>query len=122
LTRLRHRTDLIELIARECEVPAVRRACVTGKAEVLGGFSEILPSTRPGWIVRIIAQRGAVFLVAVVPNEYHHFYQVYVIDEVPWHLWAGKPMAGAPYSIYQGDHPVAYEMRRDLELERLVDA
>ena len=77
------------------------------------------PSLLPGWALTITTKRGSVFHVAVIPDDINHLYRVYPLEEIPWHLWFGKPLAGAPYSIYQGDWPARYGMRRDLAREKL---
>jgi hypothetical protein len=119
--RLRDRADLIALIERQAPSPACKRACLTGKVEVLGGFEEIPPSTCPGWIVRITTKRGSVFQVAVIPDDVKHTYRVRFIGEVPWHLWTG--LAHFPgvkdYSIYVGDHPADYTFKRMVALQEL---
>ena len=113
MERIRDRADIIALVARSAASPACRRACLTGKVEVLGGFSELPPSDKPGWILQITAKHGTVFLIGVIPNDLQHRYQVWTLEEVPWHLWVGRPLAGAAYSVYQGDRPVSYDLRRD---------
>ena len=118
--RITTRADLIALVAhRKTLPPAVARACMTGQVEVLGAFEEIPPSgVSSGWILTITAKHGTVFYVAVIP-EPNFYYQIYLLTEIPWHLWMGKPLAGARYSVYQGDHPAAYDARRDSALMRL---
>lgn len=100
-------------------MPAIRRACMTGSVEVLGGFEAIPPSPAPGWIVTITTRRGAVSHVAIIPDDIGHRYRVVLVRDVPWHLWVGQPLARTAYSVYQGDHPAAYEARRDLAIESL---
>jgi hypothetical protein len=91
---------------------------VTGRVEVLGGFEEVLPDFPPGWIVTVTCRGGTVFHVAVIPDQIAHNYRVRLVEEIPWHLWVGRPLAGAGYTIYSGDHPATYDARRDAERQR----
>jgi hypothetical protein len=117
--RLRDRADLIALVAKKTPSRVCQRACVTGRVEVLGGFAEIPPGDKAGWIVRLTAKHGSVFHVAVIPDDITHEYRVRLIEGIPWHLWMGTPLAGAAYSVYQGDHPATYDARRDAARELL---
>jgi hypothetical protein len=119
MNRLRDRADLIEFVARKINIPACRRACLTGKVEVLGGFENIPPSLLSGWMLTITAKHGTVFHLAVLPDEHEHDYQIQVVNKILWQNWLGTPRAGAAYSLYQGDHPAAYDVRRDLAREKL---
>lgn len=119
MKQLRDRTDLIEIVAREKTLPpAVRRACLTGTVEVLGGFEEIpLGSGLSGWGLAITGSHGTTWTVAVIPNI--HVYLVRLIEEIPWYLWVGDTLDLDTYSIYQGDHPTLYETRKRAALGQL---
>ena len=110
------RTGLIDLVARKTNIPAVKRACLTGKVEVLGGFDPL--DDEPGWVVRITAKHGTKYLIAVVPRPPTQEYSVYTLDEVPWHTWVGTRISRERYSVYAGDHPASYDVLRDLAIER----
>lgn len=112
------RTGLIDLVARKTDLPAVRRACLTGRVEVLGGFSEVCFQGDPCWIIKITAKHGTEYLVAVVPYDNLHDYCVGIIDEIPWHTWVGTRISRERYSVYAGDHPASYDVLRDLAIER----
>jgi hypothetical protein len=106
------RSDLIALVAKKAPQPACRRACLTGKVELLGGFTALPHLDLPGWIFEITAKHGTVFHIAVVP-DHNNLLWVSPVDSVPWHLWAGRAIAGEGYSIYSGDRPAVYDVRRD---------
>ena len=111
MIRLRDRSDLIDLVAHApCCCPTARRACVTGKVEVLGGFSELI-GDRAGWLVRVIAKHGTTFLVAIIPNEVTHLYDAMLYLHIPWERWIGH-QGQEEYSIYNGDRPLKYAGRR----------
>jgi hypothetical protein len=116
--RLRDRADLVALVAHDLTLPpAARRACLTGTVEVMGGFEE-LSGPDSGWILHCTAKHGTNFIIAVIPDAIRHVYRCILRDRVPWEMWAGRPLAGAGYSIYHGDHPAAYNARRDAERQR----
>ena len=75
---------------------------------VLGGFSQVLPSTKnlPGWIVRIESEWKHVWFVAVYPNAEQHIFKARIINEPLWEHYIGSTGRVA-HSIYDGDDPVA---------------
>ena len=105
---IKYRRDLIELVARQAPTSVVKRACLNGNVEILGGFTHVLPpSGLPGWIVRLVTVNRHEILVGVVCNEHAHQYEVRVIDMVPWVQWMGDPGLHE-YWVYNGDHPQHY--------------
>ena len=120
MRRLFDRSDLILLVARESDVPAIRRACVTGHVEVLGGFSEIPSGNYPGWLLRVTAKHGARYIVAVVPDAFLHRYRVYCIETVPWQVWVGEhDPRQFPHPLRDGDRPGQYHLFRACALKEL---
>lgn len=118
IENLRSRSDLIAVVARASEVPAIRRACVTGQVEVLGGFDTIPPGTLAGWILSVTAKHGTHWYVAVLADTYRHRYIVRTQPYAPWRLWIGERAMDdeTGYSIYSGDHPGHYLDLRQKEL------
>jgi hypothetical protein len=107
------RSGLIEIAARLAPTPACRRAFVTGRVEVLGGFDTIPPGTLAGWILAVTTKRGALWHVAVIADVHRHTYWARLQADVPWQLWLGSEMVDSDtYSIYAGDHPCVYYWRR----------
>lgn len=74
-----------------------------------GGFREIPPYARPGWIVNVTSKFGRMWLLAVVVDEPRHQLEVKRIDAVPWQWWDGP----SENSMYNGDRPDEYEKLRD---------
>lgn len=106
------RTQLIELIGRATISAACRRACLTGKVEVLGGFSSTPPRDLPGWIVDIVTKHGRDYRVVVGVDEVNHQYRVdEVTDDPPWEHWVGR-YDPAGWAIMAGDNPLAYAERK----------
>jgi hypothetical protein len=116
----RDRSALIAIVERQAPVLSVRRACLTGQVEVLGGFDTIPPGTLAGWIVTFTAAHGTIFHVALIADVHKHEYRARLIETVPWQLWVGGQAADEDeYSIYAGDHPEVYQERREKALELL---
>ena len=106
MQRLRTRTELIQFAEARCGSYACRRAFLTGKVMVFGGFSTIPPGTDPGWILRVKSRHGRAWLLAVVTDDIKHCYCVREIEKIPWAKWTGCAGRGQGYSIYDGDMPV----------------
>ena len=112
MIRLRDRSDLIALVEHSpCGCPAVRRACVTGGVEVLGGFHKLVAG-RDGWLVRVTAKHGAQWLIAITMNVHTHLYESNMLLSVPWEYWIGVTDY-TNYHINNGDHPLRYAENRD---------
>jgi len=107
------RTQLIEHIATHAKRSALRRACHTGKVEVLGGFSSIPPSTAKGFIVFIQSIHKHVWYVAVTANEVTRTWDVWTVGEVPWENYVGTSMEP---NIYNGDDPWYSSLQRGKQL------
>jgi hypothetical protein len=98
---LRDRADLIALVARAAPVPAARRAYMTGRIEVLGGFSKFPPGTSPGWGLVVTTKHGQVYRLAVVVRP-KLVYAVHLLTTIPWAFW----VKNAP--VWGGDYPELY--------------
>lgn len=99
------RTQLIDFIVAHAPSGSVSRACYEGTVNVLGGFTEVPPSTRPGWIVVVTSRFGQMWYVAIQPNEDTRKFEVREIERVPWKNYIGRDDRGG-YSIYDGDDPM----------------
>lgn len=97
------RSELIALIQRQAPSSVIRRACLTGRVEVFGGFHHIHGS--PGWIVRLLSANCKEYIIAVVCNDFQHCFDVERIDLVPWSEWAG---GDGKSELTNGDHPLKY--------------
>ena len=105
MDRIETRTQLIEYICEHINRPAIRRACHEGKVFVAGGFSQIPPSLKPGWIAVVTSRFGRIWNIAVTPNEEKRVFDVWEVKTkiIPWQNYIGK--ADAECSIYGGDNP-----------------
>jgi len=103
------RAGLLAIVASTAPYPAVHRAYEgEGKFEVLGGFSPIPPGTLPGYIVRVVSEKGTAYLLGVTQDPHTHNWHSGVIQEVPWDRWDGDKVTGEGYSNFRGDHPAEY--------------
>ena len=102
MTRVRYRKDVIDLIALWTYYPAVKRAIAEGRrVEFFGGFTFV--EGRSGWIVRVTARHGTVYVLSLIPGNQPRQWHVHRHGDVPWHLWDGP--TGNP--LYDGDNPDA---------------
>lgn len=104
MQRIQTRTELINFICDNITQRAIVRACHNGKIQVLGGFSKIPPSRRPGWIVSVTSVYGRTWLVVVMSDDHRHIFRTGIVDSIPWEYYVGRTDRGE-YSIYDGDNP-----------------
>ena len=105
MQRIQTRTELINFICNNIGQSAIKRACHSGTLRVLGGFSLIPPSTRPGWIIMITSIHGRSWEIAVTSDDHRHIFHVWIANRIPWKYYVGQADRGE-YSIYDGDNPV----------------
>ncbi len=105
MQRIETRTQLIEFICEHISQKAIARAChySEGSVQVMGGFSRIPPSSRPGWIVSVTSEHERTWLVAVTSDDHEHIFRAWVVESIPWQHYVGK--IESEYSIYNGDNP-----------------
>lgn len=105
MQRINTRTELINYICDHISQSVVARACHAGTVQVLGGFSCVPPSTRPGWIVAVTSIHGRTWNVAVTSDDHKHIFHVWVVNSIPWEYYIGNAYQTG-YSIYCGDNPL----------------
>ncbi len=106
--RPEYRDRFVVEALRDSPYPAVRKVVAGepwGTVEVLGGFSKIPPTGLAGVILRVTAQHGQQYLIALVADEAKQSWKRMRIDDVPWENWDGE-LATAP--VYRGDRPNVY--------------
>ena len=96
--------NLLEWLIYNCPRKAIVRSLLTKGAELLGGFSLIPPSARPGWIVRVTSIYGKKWIVAIIPAEGRPDYEIRILKHVPWENYVG-----GVNEVYQGDKPLYYK-------------
>jgi len=104
MDRIDTRAELINYIHDHIPQRAIKRACHNGTVKVLGGFSSISPSTRPGWIVAVTSIYDRTWLVAVTSDDHNHVFRTWTVEWIPWKYYIGRVDRGE-YSIYDGDNP-----------------
>ncbi len=106
--------------------PTVARAMCDPLARlvVLGGFSQLLPSHKPGWLVEVKTRYGSEFRVAMrvadSPNLEHRVYRYPHNEPTPWQYWVGQ--LGREWNIYDGDIPIIADARRSKCISQSVQS
>lgn len=110
MTRIESRLDLLAFLREHAPLSSMRRALSDGSGivELYGGFREIPPHARPGWIVSLTSRHGRTWILAVVPDGVRHRFDVYRLDAVPWQWWDGD----RNNELFDGDRPDEYKMLR----------
>lgn len=103
-----YRDELVWFVGRHAPSRSIRRACVEGEVEVLGGFHCLPPTGRPGFVVQVKSRHDTFWNLSVIANEVRHTWHVRgMVDPIPWKHWCDATM-GTCYSLYVGDHPKKY--------------
>ena len=112
MTHFQTRDDIIRWLIAHCPRKAIVRSLLQDRAELLGGFSIIPPSGRPGWIVRVesIFTSGK-WIVAVIPCVGKPDYEIRILKQVPWKNYLDEPMTNP---VYLGDRPWLYRIRKEM--------
>jgi len=118
MPKILDRADLVSLVASKAPLPAIRRACIIGQVELLGGFQPLPPISSPGWILTVRTKSGREHHVAVVPDNLTHDYHVQLIEYVPWEKWIGSNLVDQDYNIRFGDFPLTYFKLKEEALGR----
>lgn len=99
------RIGMAQIFAEGAPTNALARVLRDGECEMLGGFSYVPPSNKPGWICRVSTPNGADRLLAIIVNETTRAHGVIEIETVPWEHWIGGYSSGG-WSPHSGDQPV----------------
>ena len=118
MQRIETRTQLINFICEDIRQYSIVRAChhPEGSVHVMGGFSRVPPSEKPGWIVSITSVFGRTWLVVVTPHDHQHIFKSWITDSLPWEYYIGKLDRGED-SIYDGDNPGQARLARDMAIK-----
>ncbi len=112
MIRIRNRSDLFRVIGEHPphKMSQIFEALSTGRVEVLGGFNQIPPSNKPGWIIIVTSKRGTVWNVVISAHENPPRFTTWIVQRIPWEYWAGR--TDRDPTVYDGDHPIEYEKRK----------
>jgi len=107
MIHFRSKNDIIQWLERHCPRKAIVRSLLQNGCELLGGFDPIPPTTRAGWIVRVIGMYNAkrIWIVAIIPCDGKPDYEIRILQSVPWENYIGHPVAN---QICNGDRPCLY--------------
>ena len=118
MTHFQSRTHIILWLADNCSRKAITRALYEGQVEFFGGFNPILPTTHPGWIMRITSAHGRTWYVAVIC--YDRRYGIRILGDVFWGNWVGtRPWGEFRAQLHSGDHPEEYLRLREIWNEKI---
>ncbi len=119
MERIETRTQLVNFICKNVGQSAISRAChhAGDAVQVMGGFSRVPPSCRPGWIVTVTSVHGRQWLVAVTSDDHHHVFKAWITETIPWQFYIGERNR-EEYSIYDGDNPEAAYFAKEFLNER----
>ena len=104
------RDDILRWLISHCPRKAIVRSLLQDRAELLGGFNNIPPSGRPGWIVRVTSIHNRKWIVAVVPCHGIPDYEIRILKQVPWKNYVGNTREK---SFYSGDRPWLYRIMKE---------
>lgn len=110
MIHLQTRDDILRWLIRHCPRKAIVRSLLQDRAELLGGFNNIPPSGRPGWIVRVTSVHKRKWFVAVIPCHGIPDYEIRILKQVPWKNYAGNTREK---SFYGGDRPWLYRIMKE---------
>ena len=111
MVRFQNKTHLILWLEKNCPRQAIVRSLYEGDVEFFGGFSKILPTKQPGWILRTTSIHNKVRYIAVIC--YDHRYGIRILKDVPWGFWVGSTAKNRT-ALMNGDHPVEYWELREI--------
>lgn len=108
MNRIRNRNDLFRILEEHppYRMKQILEALSTGRAEVLGGFEQIPPSDKPGWIIIVTSRRETVWNVVITAHENPPRFTTWIVQRIPWEYWVGK--TDRDPTVYDGDHPRKY--------------
>ena len=105
------RDDILRWLMAHCPRKAIVRSLLQDRAELLGGFSNIPPSGRPGWIVRVTSMlTNQKWIVAIIPCIGKPDYEIRILKQVPWENYIGCHDSSC---IYGGDRPWLYREMKE---------
>lgn len=109
MTHFRTKTQLIEWLERHCKRNAIVRALDEGQIELLGGFANIPPLWRPGFILKVTSVYKKEWIIAITDNLTH--WGIMLIKKIPWRYWVGDKKGLS--ELFAGDNPLVYKELRN---------
>jgi len=113
MIHFRDKMDLVEYIEKRCARASIVRAISEGDVELYGGFRNIPPMHKNGWILRVTSVHDRTWYVVILSDKDN---TMTIISSVPWSGWIGDAHAGQ--SLFEGDNPDDYEQRKAERIRR----
>ena len=99
---IQSRSQFIEEAYNLCPSRAAQRAIREGRIILLGGFSDIPPFGRPGFICRVLSRHGRTWYLALIAELDRSFRGAFITD-VPWKNRVGKTVRIERWTLNDGD-------------------
>lgn len=99
---IQSRSQFIEEAHNLCPTRAAQRAIREGHITLLGGFSDIPPFGRPGFICRVTSRHGRTWFLALIAQLDRSFRGVF-IENVPWKNRVGSKTRIERWTLNGGD-------------------
>ena len=94
---------------------AIQRAIFEGKIELLGWFTPVPGSFKPGWVIKITSKYHLKWIVAVSVGITGKL-NAYVIDKIEWENYNPECWQNSDpdcRGLFAGDNPKKYKGLRD---------
>ena len=101
---IQNRSQFTEEVYKLCPTRAAQRAIREGRITMLGGFSDIPPFGRPGFICCVTSRHGRTWYLALISQLDRSFRGVFV-ENVPWKNRVGETTKVQRWTMNGGDAP-----------------
>lgn len=99
---IQSRSQFVEQVHALCPTRAAQRAIREGRITMLGGFYDIPPFGRPGFICHVTSRHGRTWFLALVRQLDRSFRGVY-IENIPWENQVVHKTDPARWALNGGD-------------------
>lgn len=99
---IQSRSQFVEQAHALCPTRAAQRAIREGRITLLGGFYDIPPFGKPGFICHVTSRHGRTWILALVRQLDRSFRGVY-IENIPWENQVEFPFQTERWTLNGGD-------------------
>ena len=115
MTRIRTKSDLIAWLEEYAPCRALQKALREAKIELLGWFTLVPGSFKPGWVLEITSKYHLKWIIAVSVGITSKL-NAYVIDKIEWENYNPECWQNSDpdcRGLFAGDNPKKYKGLRD---------